>query len=401
MKPIIMFVDDEPHNLTVFEAAMTSDWTILTFDSPLKALDEITKVSPWVVVSDQRMPGMVGVSFLELIKRMCPDAKRVLVTGFSEEDLVVDSIRKAQVHDYIRKPWDVDDLDHRMKKMVEAYQLESELRNKTAQLETQNKELIDLTSELRKSKDKEEALRKELEAWAPPYILKSLNEGTLTFPLKRDLTMITFDIINSSKLHGMEIKGRSVRSHILHAFSEAVIKHGGWRESHSGDSAYAHFGGIQKIDRPAEAAYAVASEFRVFLRNFCQQNNIEVECGIGLHVGRECLIHVHSIECTHDGHLIKQKSFDSSSSDVDLVHRIEKLTHSLPGSNVAMTDEFLKTLSQQPAGVIDIGDHQFKGQKGPSKIWLKVSDRVNPSEISSLISKGLDFAEPEGGSKAS
>jgi CheY-like chemotaxis protein len=392
MKPIIMFVDDEPHNLTVFEAAMTSDWTILTYDSPLKALDDLTKVNPWIVVSDQRMPGMAGVNLLEIIRRIHPNAKRVLVTGYSEEDLVVDSVRKAQVHDYIRKPWDVDDLDHRMKKMVEAYQLEDELRKKTSLLEVQNKELLAMTAELQKSKDLEEALRRELEAWAPPYILKALHEQKLKFPIRRDLTMITFDIIESSKLHGMEILGRPIRSHILHAFSEAVIKHGGWRESHSGDSAYAHFGALQILDKPAEAALAVASEFRVFLRNFCLQNNIEVECGIGLHVGKDCLIHVHSIEYTTPTGIVQQKSFDSSSSDVDLVHRIEKMTHMLPGSNVAMTEEFVKALTSLPQGLVDIGTHKFKGQKLPTKIWLKASDRVLDAEINHILAQSLGEA---------
>ena len=121
----------KPINLTVLEAALPSDWIIHTYDSPMKALEEVPKLEPWVVISDQKMPGMNGVAFLEIIKKTNPDALRVIVTGFSDEDLVVDSVRKAQISDYIKKPWDVDDLSHRIEKLVDTYKLEKDIKFKT------------------------------------------------------------------------------------------------------------------------------------------------------------------------------------------------------------------------------------------------------------------------------
>lgn len=198
--PSIYYVDDESHNLTVFEASLPSEWNIKVFDSPLKALDALSNDNPWIVVSDQRMPGMLGVNFLEIVKKTHPNAKRVLVTGFTDEDLIVECVRKAQIYDYIRKPWDSEDLSHRIAKMIETYKLENDIREKTSILEIKNIELEKITSDLKISKDREISLRKELESWAPPFVIDMLQKPELHFPIKEDMAVITFDLIDSSRL---------------------------------------------------------------------------------------------------------------------------------------------------------------------------------------------------------
>lgn len=394
MKPIIMYVDDEAHNLTVLEAALPSEWEIHTFDSPLAALDKLPTLNPWVVLSDQRMPGMMGVNFLEIVKKVSPNSVRALVTGYSDEDLVIDSVRKAQVYDYIRKPWDVDDLEHRVRKMVDTYILETELREKNEKLEKQNAELKKISDDLMLAKSKEESLRKELEAWAPPFILSSITDPSIKFPMKKDLAVITFDLIGSSKLHDVMVGGKPARSHILHMFSELVLKHGGWRESHSGDSAYAHFGLLKEIERSADAAFAVANEFRVFLRSFNSVNNVEVECGIGLHLAKNTTVDLHIINVTlPDETKMMQKSFDSTSMDIDLVHRIEKLVHSLPGSNIMMTEDFVQALTTLPFAAQNMGSKLLKGQTKPINLWLKASDKVKAEDLKKFIEE-VQFQPP-------
>lgn len=397
MKPLVIYVDDEPHNLTVMEAALPAEWEIHTFDAPLKALDFLTTHEPWVVISDQRMPGMTGVSFLEIIRRTHPSTKRILVTGYSDEDLIIESVRKAQVHDYIRKPWDVDDLEHRVSKMVETFLLENELKQKIAEIQMQNSELLKLTEDLKKHKSAEEKMRIELEAWAPPFILNTLFSDNVNFPLKKDLAVITFDIVGSSSIHDIYINSTPVRALILKAFSELVIKHGGYRESTAGDSAYAHFGLVRDLDNSADAALAVATEFRVFLRSFCNKHTLTIECGIGLHYAVQCLVDLHTIKIQTPSGLVTQKSFDSTSSDIDLVHRIEHLTHVLPGSNIAISDVFLQKLNYTPTGLKDLGLLTLKGQSKATKVYLKPSDQVNDEHITSLLhalepSRGLKSA---------
>lgn len=401
MKPLVVYVDDEPINLTVFEAAMPEEWEIQVFDSPLKALDALTKLNPCIVVSDQKMPGMVGVNFLEIVKRTHPVTKRIIVTGYSEEDLVVDSIRKAGVHDYIRKPWDVEDLIHRLKSVMDTFNLEKELLEKTSLLQKQNLELQKVTEDLRAAKLVEEHARKELEAWAPPFVLSAIQNNTLKFPLKRDLALICFDIINSSETHGLFIDNMSIRSIVLKGFSESVLRQGGWRESHAGDSAYAHFGLLESTSNPVESALATATEFRSFLRALNLKHGLKIECGIGLHLAKDVSINLHEIEIQTPRGSVKQKSFDSTSPDVDLVHRLENFTHQLPGSNVAISSTFVETLGDKLQQVVDMGSFLLKGQKQSTKIFLKTSDQVKPEDIAKLKNKTKDSEDSDDQSKAS
>lgn len=387
MKPVLIYVDDEPHNLTVFEAAASEDWSVFVYDNPLRALDEMTKLEPWLVVSDQRMPGMMGVNFLEIVSKMYPHAVRSLVTGFSDEDLVIDAVRKARVFDYIRKPWDVEDLLYRLTRMIDHYTLERDLREQTTKLQKQNAELLRLTTELEASQAREAGLRKELEAWAPPFILSALFDQKMQFPCRKDLAVVTFDLVESSKYHDVFIDGMPARNHLLHAFTEIVLRHGGWRESHAGDSAYAHFGLLKEIDRPADAAFAVASEFRVFIRHFGTRHNLPVECGLGLHLAEDCLVDIHTIRTRFGDSEIVQKSFDSTASDIDLVHRMEKFTHQLPGSNIAMSKRFVDSLSSPPKDLANVGFHLFKGQKDAVEIYLKPSDLVKAEQLASCLPK--------------
>lgn len=385
MKPLIVYVDDEPMNLTVLEAALPTEWDIKTFDNPLKALDALNSIEPWIVISDQKMPGMNGVSFLEIIRKTHPHALRVLVTGYSDEDLVVDSVRKAQISDYIRKPWDVDDLEHRVKKLVDTYLLERENREKSAELEQKNIELNIALKTAGDSKAREEKFRKELECWAPPFIFNILESHEKNFPCKKDLSVITYDIIKSSELHGKEFNGISIRSLILRGFTEILLKSGAWRESHSGDSAFGHIGLFKVNPNSCDILLAAASEFRMFLRNLSLQANIEFECGIGLHFAKDCLVDIHEVHIDYFGQKLTQKSFDATSTGIDLVHRIEKLAHDLPGSNIFMTKDFFDKITVGKEGIQQMGTFAVKGQPEPIDVYARLSEQASDREVYAKI----------------
>jgi len=131
VKPVVVFIDDEPMNLVVFEAAMPDVWDVHVYEKPEQALSDIKsqKVQPWCVISDQRMPVMRGVNVLEKIKALCPLSVRIIVTGYSEEDLVIESVRRAQIFDYIKKPWDPEDLVASVERAIRFY--ESEMQRKS------------------------------------------------------------------------------------------------------------------------------------------------------------------------------------------------------------------------------------------------------------------------------
>lgn len=370
-KPMIIYVDDEPMNLTVFEAALPTDWQIHVFDSPLKALEKVQELSPWVVVSDQKMPQMNGVTFLEKVIEIAPEAMRVIVTGFSDEDLVVDSVRKAQISDYIRKPWDVDDLAHRMQKQIETYELKREIKLQAKELEKANIDLKKALEAVEKARAYEVNLRKELECWAPPFILSQIDQQN-SYPKTKDLVLITYDLIGSFEMHSITVDNKSAKAIIMHKFTEIVLKNGGWREHHAGDLAYAHFGLFKQVQNSCDVALASAVEFKNFIDVFNKKNSTHFSCGIGLHYAKKCLIDLHIVEVNTSEGIITQKSFDSSSLEVDLVFRIEKLAHTLPGTNIMMSELFKKKLINDTnlQQIMSYGLNNLKGYMQPTEVYI-------------------------------
>ncbi|MEQ1876715.1 MAG: response regulator [Bdellovibrionia bacterium] len=398
MKPVVFYVDDEPHNLTVFEAGMPDSWDVHTFDSPMKALEVMGNVYPAVIVSDQRMPGLNGVQFLELARKICPDSIRIIVTGYSDEDLIVESVRKAQIFDYLKKPWDLEALVGAVGRGVDLYaansnakKLQVELKAREVELVQQTNHLLKTSAELESARKREVEMRSELECWVPPFVLWALRDKSITFPIRKDIVGIAFDIVESSNIHDVLVRGRPVRSVIIQAFSECIIRHGGWRESHSGDSAYGHFGLFEESANPCDAAYSAAREFRVALRSISETNNFTVECGIALHIARDSSVDIHTVQLNTPRGIVTQKSFDTTSLEIDLLHRMEKHIHSLPGSNIVMSGEFLKELKYPPTRVVDLGFQKLKGQKRSAQLFIVPSDKVNDSDLERLKTIGTEL----------
>jgi FixJ family two-component response regulator/class 3 adenylate cyclase len=399
MKPIVFYVDDEPHNLTIFEASMPEDWDVRVFSNPLLAIEQISDVKPWVVISDQRMPGMTGIKFLELVGKLSPETLKIITTGYSDENLIIESIRTAQVLDYIVKPWDPDDLSIRLKRAVDLYKereqrkaLELELKNRETELRLQNEKLSKMTTELEALMKKEESYRKELQSWVPPIVIWA-TENNVKFPLKKDLIVMAIDIIGSAGFHGVRIGQHSVREKALLEFTQLVLKHGGYVESTEGDSAYAHFGLMNTAGNPADAASAVATEFRAALRGIGTHHKVEIECGIGIHLAKNCDAFVHEYTVMTPNGLINQKKFDTSSIDIDLVHRMEKLTHKLPGSNIVITKDLFSTMTSRfpVERTVEIGNHMFKGQPTSVELVLIRSDRSSDADVQRIIAEAVSL----------
>jgi FixJ family two-component response regulator len=399
VKPVLFYVDDEPHNLVVFEAACPDEWDVRVFDSPGKALEALDATSPSVIVSDQRMPGLSGVQFLEISRKLRPEAVRIIVTGYSDEDLVVESVRRAQVFDYIKKPWEVDELLKSMRLAIDFQRTQSEsrafqeeLRRRESELREANASLKGALKDLELARNQESRLRQELECWVPPFVLMALQDQKLLAGAVRDVAGIAFDIIGSGALHGAAYRGRPIREHVIQIFSETLMRHGGWRESHSGDSAYGHFGMAisasgEPVD-PAGSALAAAREFRTALKALAETSGCPVECGLALHIVRGCRLHIHSVRMNTPFGEITQKSFDTSSSDVDLLHRMEKIVHPMPGSNIVLSSDFVRALRIRPENLHDIGFFQFSGQARPAELFLIPSAYAKTEHVERLRATG-------------
>jgi len=114
-KPLIISVDDDIQVLKALRRDLRNeyreDYKIITGENPnevLELVEELKKNNEEVAlfISDQRMPEMEGVDFLEKVKEFYPDSKRVLLTAYSETDAAIKAINEVQLDYYLLKPWD-------------------------------------------------------------------------------------------------------------------------------------------------------------------------------------------------------------------------------------------------------------------------------------------------------
>lgn len=123
-KPHILYVDDEPDNLTVFKSTFRRDYKIHLANSAHEGV-EILKENPQIeaIITDQRMPEVTGVEFLESILPNYPNPIRMILTGFSDVEDIIDAINKGQVARYITKPWDKEELKKTIDQAIEVNRL--------------------------------------------------------------------------------------------------------------------------------------------------------------------------------------------------------------------------------------------------------------------------------------
>ena len=114
-RPILLSIDDD---ISVLEAVVQdlrrhygATYRVLRAGSGQAALDTLKQLkvreeAVALLLSDQRMPGMTGVEFLEAAVKIYPDAKRVLLTAYADTEAAIRAINTARIHYYLTKPWD-------------------------------------------------------------------------------------------------------------------------------------------------------------------------------------------------------------------------------------------------------------------------------------------------------
>ncbi len=120
-RPYVLVVDDEEANRDLSVRIFDDDFRLLVASSGDEALELLAAHEVAVVLSDHRMPGMTGVDLLATLAERWPDTRRVLVTAYSDRDLLLDAIRRGHVQEYVTKPWEVPDLRLRIEAGLASY----------------------------------------------------------------------------------------------------------------------------------------------------------------------------------------------------------------------------------------------------------------------------------------
>lgn len=137
----ILYVDDEVNNLNSFRAAFRRDYDIKLAESGGEGAKVLAENEIHIIITDQRMPEMTGVEFLEGIIPKFPDPIRILLTGYTDISAVVDAINKGQVYHYLTKPWDEDNIRIVIKNAFEIFHLRQENKRLIQDLKDTNVKL--------------------------------------------------------------------------------------------------------------------------------------------------------------------------------------------------------------------------------------------------------------------
>jgi response regulator RpfG family c-di-GMP phosphodiesterase len=137
----ILYVDDEQNNLISFKATFRLKYNVLTAISGEEAKKVLAENEVHIIITDQRMPGMTGVEFLESILDEYPRAMRILLTGYADMNAVIDAVNKGKIFHYLSKPWVEEELDETIQRAYGVYLSQKEEDEKKKKLETSNNQL--------------------------------------------------------------------------------------------------------------------------------------------------------------------------------------------------------------------------------------------------------------------
>ncbi len=120
----VLVVDDELANLQKLRRTLIDRYPVLAATSGREALEIVRNdFGIAVIIADQRMPDMTGTEFLRQTLQLLPDAVRIILTGFTDVDVLMEAINTCKVFRYIVKPWDPPDLLMTVERGLEAHKL--------------------------------------------------------------------------------------------------------------------------------------------------------------------------------------------------------------------------------------------------------------------------------------
>lgn len=134
----ILIVDDEPHVLKSLERTlMDEDYEVMTTTSGEEALELVRRYRFNVVISDERMPGMLGSDLLATISLRQPEVVKMLLTGYASVEAAIRAVNQGEVCRFLVKPWNDFELKMAIRAGIEKYDLEMKNRKLQALVRTQ------------------------------------------------------------------------------------------------------------------------------------------------------------------------------------------------------------------------------------------------------------------------
>jgi len=142
-KANILYIDDEQENLLLFEFAFQKHYNIYLAGNADEAIELLERNNNMqIIISDQRMPGMTGIEFFEVVSERLPDTIRILLTAYTDPQYIIDAINRGKVYHYLNKPYDISYLKNILDKAIETFHLKNLNTILLNDLKKKNEELV-------------------------------------------------------------------------------------------------------------------------------------------------------------------------------------------------------------------------------------------------------------------
>lgn len=361
-KPNILYVDDEPNNLTAFVASFRRYYQIFTATSAQQGLEVLKREKIHVIVTDQRMPEMTGVQFLEAIIPEYPDTMRMILTGFTDIEAIIKAINTGRVLRYITKPWDPQEL-----KLI----LDGAVKIHT--LERKNRELVD---QLQKQVLEQQRIMKLFEKYVPENVVKEAlasdaDAGQSIMQGENRIVSVMFVDIRGFT----EISGRFEASEAVALLNDyfllmcrCVKAQKGTVNKFLGDGILAIFGApISTMTNQQNAVFCALDMLKTLStlnEKYAAKVGHDICIGIGINTGEVIVGNVG----TED-----RVEYTVIGDTVNVAERIEELTKTVPNSIFISESTYQQV--KDIVEVEDLGPQVIRGKAEPLKVYRVIKAR--------------------------
>ncbi len=302
-----------------FRAAFRRQFTVHTSTSGREALGILRQHSIPIVVTDQRMPDMTGVQFLEAIIPEFPDTIRMILTGFSDVDAIIKAINTGRVYRYVTKPWDEQEL--LMTLRGAAALAESQERNRQ------------LMRELKEKVAAQERTVRLFQKYVPANVVQDLlgraEDESLLDGEARIVSVLMADIRGftalASRLPAKEVV--ALLNDYFGVMTEVITTHHGSVNKFMGDGLLAVFGApMSHLENQANsvlAAVDMLGALDAINERWSGRLGQTIAIGVGINTGEVVVGNVGSAA---------RVDYTVIGDTVNVASRIEELTHSHPNT---------------------------------------------------------------------
>jgi adenylate cyclase len=314
----ILYVDDEEHNLISFEATFRKEYKVHTAKSAEEGITIMRGNDIKLVITDQRMPEMTGIQFLEKIAPEFPDTIRMILTGFSDIGVIIEAINSGRVFRYITKPWDENEL-----------RMTIENARQLFDLQINNRELM---SSLQQKVEEQEQTLRLFVRYVPEQVVKRTLENSQEAIFQgeaRNVAVLFCDIRGFTPM-SEELSPKEVVSFLNDYYtimSEIVKQYNGSVNQFVGDEIFAAFGAPEMF--PDNETNAVFCAIKM-MENLAKLNEEyqakfkrQIQMGIGINCGEVIAGNVGSAE---------RIRYSLTGDTVNTGKRIESITKDYPNS---------------------------------------------------------------------